>query len=178
MKKQGYFIVLSLVFLIASGCVSTEKRCATANWGEIGHSEAMRGQDMEERVAHWNARCSEFSVQVDQNLYSQGYQAGVQEYCSINNAYDVGSRNNILNYGLCQKNIIGKLKKANQDGAQVYVLTNQLRELNGDYEGLDTQLENATDFSEINEIRREKTRIDRERREIEREVSRIQLNYR
>lgn len=171
-------VLLVVVAILAVSCASTEDICKKGNWEGLGYKEAMRGNVAQASLDSWNARCSEFSIQVDKNAFMTGHNNGKTNYCTTANAYKQGERyNSNFDAGICSSGDKYKLNTANTDGKTVNYLNKQLDELDGDYKSLQEQLKTVKTNYELNEIRREKTRIDRERRSIERQIKVIELKY-
>ena len=85
--------LVSLVALMVVGCASVgdvESLAKKGDWLAVGEQDGLRGipsrsmsdlNDLAQRVGVKN---------VDVSDYESGYEEGVDRYCSLNNAYDIG----------------------------------------------------------------------------------------
>lgn len=57
---------------------SNELNCYVGDWRSIGRTDAEQGQPFDNR----SERCDQYGVQVDSSFYQQGYQQGLNAYCT------------------------------------------------------------------------------------------------
>ncbi|MBE9396465.1 DUF2799 domain-containing protein [Pontibacterium sp. N1Y112] len=88
---------LFLVFLLGLGlvgCASLSKEsCLEGDWFAIGLKDGSNGHKAERRFDH-QAACTKHGVsaQLQVEEYLRGREEGLEEYCTPENAYDVGLR--------------------------------------------------------------------------------------
>ncbi|MCF4097345.1 DUF2799 domain-containing protein [Maritalea mediterranea] len=82
----GLFFAIALL----AGCASLSKaQCETGDWVQVGFMDGALGQTSSQFAEHQKA-CSEHGISVDRAQYMQGYQQGLQRYCTPSKAAEVG----------------------------------------------------------------------------------------
>ncbi|MEZ8148630.1 DUF2799 domain-containing protein [Enterovibrio norvegicus] len=86
-------IALSLLVMTMVGCVSidsAESLAAEGKWQAIGESDGVRG--LPSRSLSDLAELAQKAGVASANVgnYESGYMSGVDKYCDVNNAYDIG----------------------------------------------------------------------------------------
>ncbi len=82
----GLFV--GLAFL--AGCATLSKsQCQTGDWQQIGFNDGALGQTSSLFADHQKA-CSEHGISIDRAQYMQGYNRGLQQYCTPSKAAEVG----------------------------------------------------------------------------------------
>lgn len=116
--------VLSGIYLL-SGCATLSKQeCMVGDWQTIGYNDGVAGYHSERLASHTKA-CAKASVTPDYRAWERGRQFGLKQYCTVNNAYNVGRRGRQLN-NVCPAASAGVLQRANQQGLDYYKLDSQL----------------------------------------------------
>ncbi len=81
-----------LLGLLTGGCATLgEGDCRYADWFELGRRDGARGQAWQQLVRH-NTSCSEYGVQVDEERYRSGRDAGLRQYCTPVSGWERGLR--------------------------------------------------------------------------------------
>jgi len=82
---------IGLVFiLVLSGCATLSKsECQTGDWRNVGEIDGRAGYSSA-RFGEHNEACSKHGISIDRDLYQQGYQSGLTQYCTTDNAAKVG----------------------------------------------------------------------------------------
>lgn len=95
------FVVSSLIFLSAcSSMVSTSSLIKQGKWYAVGLRDGERGLDSR-TMRELNTLAQENGTQTaDVVLYEDGYQTGIDRYCDVNNAYDIGL-SGMTYHGVC-----------------------------------------------------------------------------
>lgn len=111
---------LFLVFLLGLGlvgCASLSKEsCLEGDWYAIGLKDGSNGYKAERRFDH-QAACTKHGVsaQLQVEEYLRGREEGLEEYCTPENAYDVGLRVE-YHHNVCPQEMKAAFNKAWREG--------------------------------------------------------------
>lgn len=85
-----HFFALSIPLVIA-GCTSTAERvsCAQRDWYESGRHDGAQGATLD-RLARYKVECGNEFNSAWESLYTNGRNAGLVEFCSPDNAFQLG----------------------------------------------------------------------------------------
>lgn len=88
-----HFLALGL-FTILAACTSTPDRvsCAQRDWYENGRHDGAQGATLD-RLAKYKAECGNEFISSFESLYTNGRNAGLVEYCTPENAFQLGRMN-------------------------------------------------------------------------------------
>ena len=148
--------ILGSIYLL-SGCATLSKQeCMIGDWQAIGYNDGVAGYHSDRLASHTKA-CAKASVAPDYQAWARGRQLGLQQYCTVNNAYNVGRRGNRLN-NVCPITSATALRQANQSGLNYYTLDSQVakdKQLLIEYQREFKQLESGAmlDFANEKEAR-------------------------
>ena len=148
--------ILGSIYLL-SGCATLSKQeCMIGDWQAIGYNDGVAGYHSDRLASHTKA-CAKASVAPDYQAWARGRQLGLQQYCTVNNAYNVGRRGNRLN-NVCPIASATALRQANQSGLNYYTLDSQVakdKQLLIEYQREFEQLEGGAmlDFANEKEAR-------------------------
>ena len=118
--------IISSVYLL-SGCATLSKQeCMVGDWQTIGYNDGVAGYHSDRLASHTKA-CAKAGVAPDYQAWERGRQSGLKQYCTVNNAYNVGRRGRQLNT-VCPVANARMLQQANQQGLDYYKLDSQLDE--------------------------------------------------
>ena len=98
-RKVQTFVACACLLVVASCAQLSEDECANLNWHATGLADATAGIPSSE-VDRRLSVCGEYSSQAVRSLYDAGYQAGLAEYCSRDNGFEVG-KNGDEYLGMC-----------------------------------------------------------------------------
>ena len=116
--------IISSVYLL-SGCATLSKQeCMVGDWQTIGYNDGVAGYHSDRLASHTKA-CAKAGVAPDYQSWERGRQSGLKQYCTVNNAYNVGRRGRQLNT-VCPVANARMLQQANQQGLDYYKLDSQL----------------------------------------------------
>ncbi|AVX05814.1 hypothetical protein MXMO3_03309 [Maritalea myrionectae] len=128
----GLFV--SLAFL--AGCATLSKsQCQTGDWQQIGFGDGASGATSSRFADHQEA-CSDHGITVDRAQYMQGYNRGLQQYCTPSKAADVGLA------GRTYKNVC-----QGEEGVsflRVYAAAKEVYEVDQEIEGIQDKIDKAT----------------------------------
>lgn len=116
--------ILSSLWLLAGCATLSKQECMVGDWQAIGYNDGVAGYASERLAAHAKA-CAKANIAPDYQAWERGRTLGLTQYCTINNAYNVGRRGQQLNT-VCPVASINALQRANQQGLDYYALANQL----------------------------------------------------
>ena len=89
MLKKLVFI--AFLPLLASCASLSEDSCRIGDWSAIGYRDGANGQLISYINEHREA-CAEYGVTPDVEVWARARLDGLQEYCTAENAYDIGRR--------------------------------------------------------------------------------------
>jgi hypothetical protein len=88
-------LLLGASLLILSGCSGrgtvSENQCTAGDWQTLGYRDGVNGHRSSRLLEHQDA-CVRHGIVPDRDDYMAGWEQGVREYCTPNNAFDVGER--------------------------------------------------------------------------------------
>ena len=93
------FLFCLLSWLFVAGCVTSEKvsECKTADWYELGRRDGSLGRTVEEFDPH-KSQCDGRAIPSFEEMYRNGRERGLIEYCAPENGYAVGKSGEIYYY--------------------------------------------------------------------------------
>lgn len=115
---RGLLIASALLFGLASCSTMSEKECQFANWRDIGLTDGLAGKSLGLLDAR-RSDCAEARIQVDQDAYLKGRKQGLQTYCQLGNALQVGLRGETYE-GACPTAIDPEFRRRYAIGRDVY----------------------------------------------------------
>ena len=118
--------ILSSIYLLSSCATLSKQECVVGDWQTIGYNDGVAGYHSDRLASHTKA-CAKAGVAPDYQAWERGRQSGLQQYCTVNNAYNVGRRGRQLNT-VCPVANARVLQQANQQGLDYYKLDSQLDE--------------------------------------------------
>ena len=151
-----YIMILMVCTVFAiSGCATLDKNeCLNADWRTIGYEDGTRGYAGSYIRNHRKA-CAEYGVAPNLDLYEEGRQMGLRQYCTPRNGYRLGSSGKRYS-GTCPADLDPAFRHAIQEGQKLYALEreaqNQKRAIDQAYKDLET-LEIEIDATEADLIR-------------------------
>ena len=98
------FFILGL-FILTAGCAYflppdlqhvTKDRCEALDMKALGKKDAVEGYSRGSKFEWWSEDCKQKSVALNRDLYDQGYNTGLLEYCSCETAFVAGVKEEIL----------------------------------------------------------------------------------
>ena len=110
---------------LLAGCATLSKQeCRIGDWQAIGYNDGVAGYHSDRLASHTKA-CAKASIAPDYQAWERGRKLGLQQYCTVNNAYNIGRRGRPLNT-VCPIAMAHTLQTANQKGLDYYALDSQL----------------------------------------------------
>lgn len=164
--------------ILLSGCATLSKQeCLVGNWQAIGYNDGVAGYHSERLAAHAKA-CAKANITPDYSAWERGRQLGLQQYCTTNNAYNLGRRGRKLN-NVCPMTAVNSLQIANQQGLDYYTLERQIEDDNRRLDEYQEELDRLKDgemldFDSEKEARKRLLYLSSEQYDIKRRIKRIQ----
>jgi hypothetical protein len=85
--------ILGVIFLILfslNGCATlSQKDCLQGSWFELGLQDGRQGKLLS-RLSQHQKSCAEYGIYVDKKDYYAGRNKGLEDYCQLDNAIDLG----------------------------------------------------------------------------------------
>lgn len=116
--------MLSSAAILSSCATLSKQECVIGDWQTIGYNDGVAGYHSDRLAAHAKA-CAKAGVAPDYEAWQRGRQLGLKQYCTTNNAYNVGRRGQRLN-SVCPATSASALQRANQRGLDYHTLESQL----------------------------------------------------
>ena len=165
--------VFGSIYLLAGCATLSKQECLIGDWQAIGYNDGVAGYHSDRLASHTKA-CAKASVAPDYQAWERGRKLGLQQYCTINNAYNIGRRARQLN-NVCPIAMANTLQVANQKGLDYYALDSQLDKDNRLLDTYQTEfdkLENGEmlDFSNEKEARARLLSLSDEIRDTKRRI--------
>lgn len=89
MRPEHRLTVLAAALALAACATLDESECRTADWFQLGARDGVDGA-ARTRIEDHRKACGEFGLPTDDAAWFQGYEAGLQDYCTVDNGYRVG----------------------------------------------------------------------------------------
>lgn len=156
---------LLLVALFINGCATLGKdECLTANWETIGYEDGTRGMEAS-RIGKHRSACAKHGIAPDLELYTQGRESGLEEYCKSSVGYNVGVRGGrYLN--VCPDYSEKDFLAGYRFGQDIYKAKSQLRSLRNTLKSKQTTLGEIIQEIELKEEELIQEGVSRSRRAI------------
>ena len=114
-------LLFSLLLITLAGCGGarlSENQCAAGDWETLGHRDGAQGWHTSRLLDHQDV-CGSHGVVPDRERYLAGWRVGIREYCSVDNAFDVGVRGQAYR-NVCPQELEGGFMSAYRDGRDLY----------------------------------------------------------
>ena len=135
-------ILVSTMLLLLGACSSnpsvSEFQCKAGDWESVGYRDGASGMRNTEILAHQEA-CGEYGIVPDRSLYISGWEAGLQEYCTVENGFNQGQRGVRLN-PICQGAQKHEFANAYNDGRKLYLARHEVNRIRNQLDHHDRRL--------------------------------------
>jgi len=163
------FRVLNLsLLLIATAVLSAcatmnQNECLYADWQETGYNDGIAGETRD-HLSRRAEDCARHDVTPDREAYLEGYEHGIEDFCTTENGYEKGRRG--YNYrGICPSHMEGLFLLGYQEGRVVYELEQNLAQYENAIAERARQLDNIRYHNYVDErILNSSDASDQERR--------------
>ena len=179
----GLFMVITGLLVFSSCATMKKEECLTANWYDIGFEDGAKGYKASYIARHRKA-CSKYEVAPDLDMYLQGRDAGLIEYCTPYNGFHLGHKGLKLN-DVCKGDLKERFLEAYNNGLDIYLFKRDIRKeedqlayLKNQKEDIETQIEakekeltkGCSDSKVCRKILDEIRELDREKADLEMEI--------
>ncbi|MEW8026253.1 MAG: DUF2799 domain-containing protein [Candidatus Thiodiazotropha sp.] len=113
-----HLLYTAILSLLASCATMDKDECQVADWYIIGYEDGAKGHNLSYLGNHRKA-CAEHGIAPDTERYEQGRLAGLNEYCTQLNGFELGKSGSKFN-PVCPPPFDEAFKHAWQDGREVY----------------------------------------------------------
>ncbi|WP_208347549.1 DUF2799 domain-containing protein [Pseudaestuariivita rosea] len=159
--------LFSFFLIVLSGCETmTNKECMRADWYGIGLSDGQSGRYSDYLDNHAKA-CGDIGIVPNQQKWLVGRQAGLQQYCTPENAFKIGRRGDSINK-VCSPEQHSKMFQPFYVGKQIYDFEWRINSLEYELERLQSDIDQEliSEKPDLNEIRRLRRKVRSNEREI------------
>jgi len=168
--------VLLIALSLASCATMSPEECRFANWNDVGLRDGLDGKPL----TLLNARvsdCADANVRVDGNAYLKGREAGLRNYCRLENAAPLGLNGGSYE-GVCPAQIDGEFRRRYQIGYNVYASHAEVERIENRMQSLEQRLrrldrdedKRLRDANKEDDRRRIRRDIDDDRRHVRDEL--------
>lgn len=175
MKKTVGIIIISS--LLGSCATMSPKECKTADWREVGYSDALNGKQVQ-LSGHRDA-CAKVKITPDTSRYMSGYKAGERQFCNYDNGLKLGKKGHSA-HNLCASPGLGREFFEGYDkGKRIYDVDKKIKDKESEIEKIENKISKVrkskakSSAREIDLLYREKELIDREIRFLEKDKRHI-----
>ncbi|MDO3388606.1 DUF2799 domain-containing protein [Gilvimarinus sp. SDUM040013] len=144
LRQRIVSILAAQGLLIAAGCTNAPDKqvsCDIPNWQEQGLADASSGAQPD-IIKNYQESCGTQFSGDNINAYKLGFFLGLQQFCSYENGFELGSKNNIKTY-TCPMEQAEKFRQGQKDGYREYLAAtgqdNSLTRVSRDFEHIKRQ---------------------------------------
>ena len=141
--KQLRLILPLLLLAQISGCAAMSKAdCENGHWERIGHGVGSNGdRDSEAAFAKRADICATYGQGADQDAFDRGHEAGIEQYCDIPNAVELGTRGVSPSNSVdtCPEYDYPGFASAYRSGRKLYDLKRRVQEAQTEIDHLETE---------------------------------------
>lgn len=175
MKRLGLLVIACCV----SSCATmSPKECKSANWRDIGYSDASKGEPV--LLSGHRKACKEVKITPNRDQYMSGYRVGAKEFCTYDNGLRFGKKGSSAE-NLCTTATLGRgFFKGYAKGKKIYKIKSKISDKESAISKIDKKLKKISkgkvksSVGEVDLLYREKELINREIRSLESDIERIE----
>jgi hypothetical protein len=198
-RRTSITVALGLGALALSGCASlSQAECLSGDWRVIGYNDGASGQPPG-RIGQHSEACARHGVAPNLDLWRIGYEDGLMSYCTRPSGFHVGVTGSAY-HGVCSGDRAQEFLIAYRDGRAVYDVRQALNQAHSDFGSVESEMDRVRSARDqarkdagaqglpedareafLDEVERLSERLgdlERQRRDIDRAVSRIQADAR
>ena len=157
-----------LLFVVAlAGCESMSvSECKVADWARVGYTDGSAGT-AQGRLADYAEDCGKTGITPDRRAYRQGWDAGIQTYCTPLNGWREGTKGRSGKDAVCQGQMgYAGFARYLDAGLQVYRTEEHMRRNDQETDRLQKQLDTATKDDDKKRLREELRSVDYSQRRL------------
>ncbi len=122
-----YLPTLAVLLLLPSCGPLIENYCNSKDWHQSGYDSGFSGASSTAFESD-RSTCASVGITADREGWMRGHRRGVQEYCTIDNAYEIGKRGDRIST-VCTPDQRNRMSAAHRDGLKHYEFTKRIRDL-------------------------------------------------
>lgn len=171
-------VLYALVALALTGCATlNESQCRSTDWYQLGSRDGSGGYGSGRLQSHREA-CSEFGLAPDDAAWRQGYEDGLQTYCTADNGYRVGR--NAGSYGrVCPAESESEFIAAYELGRETNQVEQELAQVRQRIDVIESRLANEKlDDATRYDLRRQLSEYYRQGSWLRRSLERLESEWR
>jgi hypothetical protein len=170
------FISLSAVLIFLSACASIRPpelvACNQLDWYELGRQDGAQGAAVE-RLEQHRRTCKQETFETEwETVYTNGRNAGLLEYCSSENGYELGRQGNAYFY-VCPSTMEPQFLSGYRKGQQAHTLEIEIKKLDAKIELTVQKIVQTDSTYERNQLASELEQLKRSRAQNDQKLSRI-----
>lgn len=143
MTLRKTFAYLAIPLLLQGCATLSKEECLHSDWRLIGFEDGSRGKS-QQRIGEHRSACAEYGVTPDLNLYRQGWDEGIIEFCRPQTGYQQGLKG--YDYkGVCPRHLEAGFLDGFYYGQRIHDTERKLRQLNRDYNHMEQEYQQLTD---------------------------------
>lgn len=171
-------LVLAAGAFALGGCATlNESECRSVDWYQLGTRDGAEGYGRARLESHREA-CSEFGLAADDAAWSQGYEDGLQSYCTADNGYRVGRRGGSYAQ-VCPLETEREFLSAYELGRDTYEVDQELADVKRRIDSLESSLaSDKTDDAMRRDLRRQVSEQYRQASWLRRSLDRLESEWR
>lgn len=175
-SKTLSIAALTAAILSLSACATvSEETCEAGNWEAVGFKDGANGKSAD-RLADIAKACTKHGASVDNQSYLEGYEKGLPKYCTYERGFERGESGSKFN-AVCSGDLAEEYGPGYEEGRQQYAINQKYAELVQRYEYKTERLyEYRQRLQSPNLSDRDRDRLRREIRRLEREVDNLRYN--
>lgn len=170
--SKSLILTLTSFLVLFAGCATPlESRfsCSTSDWYEIGRRDGASGAPTE-RLASYRSKCGDRLESESADMYRNGRNAGLVEYCTARNGFELG-RMRVAYNSVCPKVVEDEFLNAYEKGARARVLESENKKLQSRIEQIAQELnsprgvasdKNYTLMDELADLKKQRAKNEQE----------------
>lgn len=143
MSQFSLATIVMCIVILSSCATLSPSECQVANWQAIGYTDGTQGRYPDYIMQHAKA-CSKVGISPNSDAWEKGRQQGLTQYCTRQNAYQLGQRGSSLR-AVCPAHLITSLNEAHKQGYGIYqtkqAINNIKQQINQDEKTLNKLLD-------------------------------------
>lgn len=177
MQPDRLVWVLAGALALGSCATLDENECRSVDWFQLGARDGADGS-ARSRVEEHRKACAEYGLPADDAAWFQGYEAGLQDYCTADNGYRVGRRGGY--YGrVCPAQDERAFVDAYELGHETYQVEQEIAELDRRAESIQQRLvSDKLDDGVRRELRRQLSEVYSRGNWLRRSLDRLEREWR
>ena len=156
------FVLATTVMILLAGCESMSvSECKVADWSRVGYTDGAAGSPSN-RIADYAEDCGKAGITPVAGAYRQGWDLGIQRYCTAANGWREGTLGRSGKESVCQGQAgFDGFARYLDAGLKVYRTQEQIQHNNNEMGRLQKELETATKDEDKKRLRGSLKDLDR-----------------